>query len=702
MSATGIVQRRYRLIPDHLVGEVLAKSWVDNAIPVLALIVVLGAVAVLLPGFLSAGSLSDLARQLAEFGLVALAVTVVVIGGGIDLSVGSIFALCVLTALTGMNVEGWSFGSSLGATLGVGFACGAINGLLIGYLRLRAFITTLVTLVIFRAAYDIAFPRLASMIVGGSATSELWDMFGFGAVVGVPASFLVFAMLALLWHLVLSRMRPGWHLRAVGGARRSAHNAGIDVRRVVCLSYVWSGLLTAIAAFLFSARLGSTGADTGVGMEISVLTAVVLGGTSLGGGRGSVFNAVVGAILVLLLTSGLIRLGVPGSVNLLILGLVLILAVFIDAKWVKNRGKLLGKVYVSPTYLNLPALPGDAAGRLAPNDRLRHVETIGLGVVEGPEDVILDADDHLYCGTRHGTIVRFLAPEYRKHHVFAHIGGHPLGLAFDSEGDLVTCVGGMGVYKVSPGGVVSKVTDATARSPVSIVDDSRLRLPDDLDIAPDGRIFFSEATIRYEMSSWALDALEGRGNGRLMCFDPGTGKTETLLRKLIFPNGICVCPDGQSLLFAETWACRISRYWFDGPRRGEVEAVIADLPGYPDNINRASDGHYWLALLGMRTKSFDLAMRRPGFRKRMARRIAPDQWLFPNINTGCVLKFSDTGEILDTLWDLGGENHPMVTSMREHKGELFLGGISNNRIGRFRLPDADTTWTQARSSRARA
>lgn len=698
MSAPSAIRRlRYRWIPDHLVGELLAKSWIDNAIPVLALLLVTGAVILLLPDFLSAGSLSDLSRQTAEFGLVALALTIVVVGGGIDLSVGSIFALCVLTGLTCMNVQGWSLGASLGATLGVGAACGTVNGLLIGYLRVRAFITTLVTLVIFRAIYDIAFPRLASMIVGGSATSDLWDFIGFGTVLGVPSSFLIFALIAVAWHVVLSRMRPGWRLRAVGGARRSAHNAGIHVRQVVCLSYVWSGILTAVAAFLFSARLGSTGADTGIGMEISVLTAVVLGGTSLGGGRGSVFNAVIGAVLVLMVTNGLIRLGVPGSVNLLILGLILILAVLIDAKWVKNRGKILGKVYVSPTYLDLPERAPGSLAAFAPNDRLRDVATIGLGVIEGPEDVILDKNDHLYCGTRHGTIVRFLAPDYRRHHVFAHIGGHPLGLAFDAEDNLITCVGGMGVYRVSPAGVVAKVTDETRRSTFSIVDDSRLRLPDDLDIARDGRIFFSEATIRYEMSSWALDALEGRGNGRILCFDPRTGQTRTVLRHLVFPNGLCMCPDGQSFLFAETWACRISRHWFEGPRSGRTEVVIGDLPGYPDNINRASDGHYWLALLGMRTKSFDLAMRRPGFRRRMARRIAPDQWLFPNINTGCVLKFSVAGTVIETLWDTSGENHPMVTSMREHKGSLFLGGISNNRIGRFRLPDADPSWTSARA-----
>ena len=122
--------------------------------------------------------------------------------------------------------------------------------------------------------------------------------------------------------------------------------------------------------------------------------------------------------------------------------------------------------------------------------------------------------------------------------------------------------------------------------------------------------------------------------------------------------------------------------------------MIADLPGYPDNINLASDGNYWLALVGMRSPAYDLAMRMPGFRKRMASRLPADEWLFPNINTGCVLKFTESGEVLETLWDLGGENHPMITSMREHKGHLYLGGISNNRIGRYALPDADPDFNQ--------
>ncbi|MEC9265672.1 MAG: SMP-30/gluconolactonase/LRE family protein [Pseudomonadota bacterium] len=695
MAASDTLLRlRYRLVPDRLFGELLTKSWIDNVIPALVLAVTVLVMTALIPGYLSAGNMADLGRQVAEFGLIAIALTIVILSGGIDLSVGSMFALTVLTALVCMNVLGVPIGIALTATLGVGLICGLLNGVLVGYLRLRAFITTLVTLVIFRAIYDIVFPKLASSIVASMPSSFLWDYIGFGNFVGIPISFLVFTVVALAVHIVLSRMRPGWRLRAVGGARRSAFNAGINVKLTVCMAYAASGVLTAMAAFLFSARLGSTGADTGIGLEIAILTAVVLGGVSLGGGRGSVGGAIIGTVLVLILSNSLIRMAVPGSLNQLILGVVLIAAVLFDAKWVKNRGKILSKVYVSPTYLALKdRAPVAEDPVLAVNDRLGDAQQIGIGAVEGPEDVILDRDGNLYTGTRHGNIVRFFAPDYERHEIFARVGGHPLGLAFTRDGDLVTCAGGMGVYRVTPDRTVHKVTDETNRSALSIIDDSRLRLPDDLDIAPDGRIFFSEATIRYEMSEWAVDALEGRGNGRLLCFDPKIGTTRTLLRGLVFPNGITICRDGQSLLFAETWACRITRYWFDGPKKGKRETFVDNLPGYPDNINRASNGGYWVALLGMRTKTFDLAMRKPGFRRRMAKRIAADDWLFPNINRGCVIRMTADGVITDSYWDAGGEKHPSITSMREHRGYLFLGGVSNNRIGRVRIADADPNWT---------
>jgi ribose transport system permease protein len=251
----------------------------------------------------------------------------------------------------------------------------------------------------------------------------------------------------------------------------------------------------------------------------------------------------------------------------------------------------------------------------------------------------------------------------------------------------------MGLYKVTRAREVIKLSDETTRSWLSIVDDSRMRLADDLDIAPDGRVFFSEATIRYEMHDWIIDALEGRGNGRIICYDPRDGSSRTVLAGRQFPNGICMVPDGQSFLFAETWGCRISRYYYDGPKKGRVEEVIPDLPGYPDNINLASDGNFWCGIIGMRAPAFDLAQKMPKFRKHMVMQIARDEWLYPNMNTGGVIKFDLSGQIVQSLWDGVGERHPQVTSIREHKGYLYLGGIFNNRIGRYKIPGADPEWT---------
>ena len=689
-----LARLRYRLFPDHLIGEILSKRWIDNAIPLLALVVVVIVFGSIQTHFFAPSSLADLGRQIAEFGLVVLGLAIVLLSGGIDLSVGSVFALAVLLSLLGFNVWGWPVPMIVVAVLGLGAACGLLNGFLIGYLRLRAFLTTLVTLIIFRSIYEITFLRFSTALVSGFGDAPSWDLIGSGVVLGLPVSLLIAAVIATAWHIVLSRMRPGWRLTAVGGARRSAYNAGINVRRTVCGAYMWSSTLCALAGFLFATRLGSTGSDTGVGMEVSALTAVVLGGNSLGGGRGSVAKALMGALLVLILTNGLVNLGITGSITSTILGAVLIAAVIVDMRWLKSRAAWLNKVYVSPAYVSLEPPPNtaEAGSPYGPNDKLRNVEVIGLGQIEGPEDIILDRDDNLYCGTRHGAIVRFFGPDHKRHEVFAHIGGHPLGMAFDKAGNLLVCVGGMGLYAVAPDRTVTKLTDETNRSWTSVVDDSRLRAADDIDVAPDGRLFFSETMVRYEQEAWATDALEGRGNGRFICHDPQRGTTRTVLPKRVFASGIAMARDGQSFFFAESWICAIKRYYFDGPRKGTIEPVLANLPGYPSNINRASDGTYWAALLGMRTPALELAMTMPGFRRRMTQRIAPDLWLYPNINTGCVIKFDESGTVLETLWDLGGESHPMITSVREHKGWLYLGGIANNRIGRYRLTDADPTW----------
>jgi ribose transport system permease protein len=688
---------RYRYWPDHLLGEILSKRWTETAIPVIVLLIVGLALSRMIDNFLSPSSLADTARQAGEIGFIALGEGLVVIVGGIDLSVGSMFALTDFCALYTLDVLGWPVVAVAGATIVFGALLGAINGFLIGYLRLRAFITTLITLIIYRSAFDLLIQRYSNQVASAFPDFPTWNFIGGGDVLGVPSIAVVYLAVAIFGHVFLTRLRPGWHITAIGGSRRSAYNSGIPVRRTIALCYVTCGALTAVGALFFAARLGTVGGDIGVGLEVIVLTATVLGGITLGGGRGSVTKSAVGTLIVLLITNGLTTMNARGGFNRMALASILLVAAMVDIRWQKNRARIISKVYVSPTYHDLPTSPTTEIGKGGPfeqNDKLREVTLIGLSRIEAPEDVILDRYDNLYAGSRHGDVIRFLAPDYERMEVFAHIGGQPLGMAFDRKDNLYICIGGMGLYRISPDGKVDKATDETNRSLRSVNDDSRLRLADDLDITDNGLIFFSEATIRYEMDEWPVDGLEARGNGRIICYDTNTGRTHTAVRGLKFPNGICVASDGKSILFAETFGCSIKRYWFEGPKKGAIEVVMDNLPGYPDNINLASDGNYWLALVGMRSPSLDLAWKMPGFRTRMAKRVPIDEWLFPNINTGCVVKFNEKGEILDSLWDLKGVNHPMITSMREHRGYLYLGGIANNRIGRYKLEGADPAFVQ--------
>jgi len=676
----------YKYWPGTAIGELLKKQWMETAVPVVIFICVVLYFSWQIDGFFAPSSLSTMLRIGSEVGLVVLGETLVLIGGGIDLSIGGIYALTNLLALYLVHVVGMPAIPAVLITVLAGAVLGGVNGFIVGYLKLRAFLATIVTMIVYLAIFRIVQFQLAVQIAVSPTESAVWDYLGTGSLFGIPFEAWIFAVIAIICHLYLTRGKGGWHLMAVGGNRRAAYNTGLRMNRVIAKSYVFAGALCALGAALYAARIDSSSADTGSGLLIIALAGALVGGNRLGGGKGSATKAVLGALTIVIISISLRNLAYGAFVQRIVLAFVLLAATTLDIRWFKNRGKAIQEIYVTPGYLELPPAPTtDAESVYALNDRLENVELIGTGLVESPEDVILDEQDNLYCGDRRGHIVRFFAPDYQRHEIFAHIGGQPLGMAFDNEGNLNVCDGGMGLYRVTPERKVEKVTDETNRSLLSIIDDSRLRLADDLDIAPDGRIFFSEATVRFEMHEWPVDSLEGRPNGRIICYDPSSGKTHTAIKNLVFPNGVCVSWDGQSILFAESWAARVSRYWISGPKQGQVERVIDSLPGYPDNINLASDGNYWLALMGMRCPALDLAMQQPGFRKRMVNRLPADEWIAPNINVGCVAKFNDKGEILDVLWERRGVNHPMITSMREHKGYLYLGGITNNRIGRYKL-----------------
>jgi len=313
--ADRVTRLRYAYWPDHALGEILAKRWMETAIPVTVLLLVAFALSQAIPNFLSPVALSDTGRQAGEIGFIVLGMALVMIVGGIDLSVGSMFALTNFCALYLMHVLKWSTGPAVAATLLCGAALGAVNGILIGYFRLRAFLTTLITLIIYRALYDLLTADYATAIAGGLPDSKVWDFIGNGDWLGVPAVVYVYVLVAIFGHIFLTRLRPGWHVTAIGGSRRSAYNTGIEVRRTVAMCYVACGVLTSLGGIFFASRLATAGGDIGVGLEVTVLTAAVLGGISLGGGKGSVMKALVGTLIVLLIVNGLTTMSLLGGYN---------------------------------------------------------------------------------------------------------------------------------------------------------------------------------------------------------------------------------------------------------------------------------------------------------------------------------------------------------------------------------------------------
>jgi ribose transport system permease protein len=696
MAADSFAASLKRFSPRLLLSELMIKQWFEPVIPFTVMIGLWCYFALTIPGYSSGENSLSLLRLFAEFGFVALAMAFCLITGGIDLSVGAIFAVCNFSALFFLFVLELPASLTIPATLAVGAALGSINGFLIGYLKARPFLTTLVTLIILRASVNLLNTKYATVFATNSVDDNLWDYLGEGSPLGIPVNAATLLIVLLVCHIFLSRSRYGWHLTAIGASRKAARHAGIRVQFMLFATYVLSGLLCATGGLFYAARQASTDSTTGVGWEFQALTAVVLGGVSLAGGKGTVWRAMIGALIIFMLTNGLVRMGIPGYVTSAVIGTILLAAVGIDVKWSKNRGRAIQKIYVNPAFVELASSPSVQRGSVSPyaqNDRLIHAEAIGVDQVEGPEDVILDRQDRLYGSTRDGNIIRFSGPDFSHREVFAHIGGRPLGMQFDRDENLIVAVAGMGVYGVAPDGRVFKVTDETNRTWYKLNDDSRLRMADDLDIAPDGKIYFSDCTTRYEMATNTLDILEARPNGRLVCYDPATRKTRTVINHFYFPNGICVSHDGKSVLIASTSLCKIFRYWLEGPNKGRTEVLIDQLPGNPDNINRASDGTYWLALVGIRTPTFDLAARKPGFRLRMVKQVPADEWLAPGLNHGCVLKFNEAGEALESWWDPTGVSHSTLTSMREHKGYVYLGGLENNRIGRVKLEGVDNTWT---------
>jgi ribose/xylose/arabinose/galactoside ABC-type transport system permease subunit len=273
--------------------------------------------------FLTVENVGEILRASAEVGLLALALTPVILTGGIDLSVGSLLGLCAVVFGATWRDAGAPVPIAAMAAVAAGALGGAINAVLIARLRIPALIVTLGTYSLFRG--------LAEGVTGGvvnySSFPASFLALGQGHVAGVPSQVVVFALASVGFWLLVHRMAIGRTLRAIGFSPDGARFAGVPVSRRLSLVYVLAGLTAGVASLVYIARLGQAKADAGTGFELVAITAVVLGGTSIFGGRGSVSGTLLGVAVLAVLQNGLRLADLPAELAGVLAGVLLLVAI---------------------------------------------------------------------------------------------------------------------------------------------------------------------------------------------------------------------------------------------------------------------------------------------------------------------------------------------------------------------------------------
>ena len=296
-----------------------------EAILAVLLVLALAVLAMQSDRFFTVDNLLNQGRLMAEVGLVALAMTFVIVSAGIDLSVGSILGLVAI--LLGVFWQKLGIPLPLAMVLGVvvGGIAGLVNGIIITRFRVPPLIATLATLALYRGlAEGISQARSVR------GYPEWFFVLGQGEVLGVPTQLWIFLVCAVIAAVVLGMSTFGRATYATGANIVAARFSGIPVDRTILLIYTVSGLISGLAAIIFVSRVSTTRSDMGTGLELDVITAVVLGGTSIFGGRGTIIGTLLGLILMQALKNGLALAGVKGDGTIVVIGLILIATIIIS------------------------------------------------------------------------------------------------------------------------------------------------------------------------------------------------------------------------------------------------------------------------------------------------------------------------------------------------------------------------------------
>lgn len=327
--------------------------------------------------------------------------------------------------------------------------------------------------------------------------------------------------------------------------------------------------------------------------------------------------------------------------------------------------------------------PPGFTGAFAPNTRLANLRTIDLGKEIGPEHIAMGPGGKLHVATLSGNLIR-MEPDGSKQEVFANTGGRVLGFDFDAQGRMIAADAMKGLLAIDADRRVTVLADrVSATDPIGYANS--------VVVAPDGTIYFTQSSTRFLPAQWGgtyeasvLDVLEQSATGRVLAFDPATGRTRIVAHGLSFANGIALGIDGHTLFVNETGRYRLWK--IDGKANGvnvqsgspQAKVLLDNLPGYPDNLMRGRDGRIWVGLFKPRNPAADKLADKPFMRKILLR--LPRSLLPLGKSYGHVFAIDEDGRVTTDLQDPAGA-YPETTGATETADRLYIHSLHAHGLG---------------------
>lgn len=335
---------------------------------------------------------------------------------------------------------------------------------------------------------------------------------------------------------------------------------------------------------------------------------------------------------------------------------------------------LFWPVEVDPVAWQAPEDKG-YIGDFSQNQHLSQIKRIELTNQVGPEDYALGKDGKIYFGLLSGDIAYLDQSGEIK--TWVNTKGRPLGIEFDQKGNLIVADAFIGLLEINPAGDM--------RTLVTEVDGIALNYADDVDVADNGKIYFSDASTKFHAKTYGtfaasmLDINEHGGHGRLLEYDPQTGTSQTLASGIDFANGVAISHDQNWVLVNETGTYRVLRVGINTENRGKIEVVINNLPGFPDNISRGMHGVYWVGLVSPRSKALD-SVSNSAFLRKIIQRLP--EFMRPKAkHFGHIIAINDQGEVVHNLQDpLGMYGH--TTGALEVGDDLYISSLHDTALAK--------------------